>query len=368
MSSNRLRELIPDGPIFIELGNFEDTFRLIDGLSGRVVILLSGDPCLFSLLPLVKAHYPDKITVLPGISSLQVLCARVSESWSGSKILSGHGRTLRPGKFLNIVERNKTVILFCDATNSPKWACENLKAISGNLEIFIGECLGSPNERILRGRPCDFDGEEFSGLSVMMIRNHDVYIPKTIYPRDCDFIRSEGIVMTNENIRSVIMSKLRLNNEAVFWDIGAGTGSISVCAGLAFPDCEIHTIDYKPDAVRVIALNSSRYHLHNISIHEARALSVIDELPSPSHVFIGGTEGELEGIINRLSGHEVRVVIACVTFETFTRAYELLKGWQNFEAVQISVSTSQALKPNMTMMKASNPVMIFCAENKLKFS
>ncbi|MBR1437041.1 MAG: hypothetical protein IJ587_00760, partial [Synergistaceae bacterium] len=88
------------------------------------------------------------------------------------------------------------------------------------------------------------------------------------------------------------------------------------------------------------------------------------------HVFIGGTGGELSGILEHISGIEkpVRVVVACVTLETFAEAYEILKGWENFEAVQISAVLSKTLTPSLTMMKANNPVMILSADSKQKFS
>ena len=361
--SSRFAFLVPPEKKYIPLKNFSLAFDEIAGESGKVVILVSGDPGLYSLLPIVKRRFPsERITVLPGISSLQALCAKIGESWSDAVILSGHGRSLNAGHFLNLVERNRLIVLFCDKVHSPKWACEKLAGISG-VDVAIGEELGSANEGLLCGKPEHFVNRESPELSLMLIRNSSPYAPDNLHPRDRDFVRADRVVMTNESVRAVILGRLDVRNDSVFWDIGAGTGSISVCVGLERPECDIHAVEYKPDAVRVIAQNAAKFHLHNIVIHEGRALDVVEGLPVPSHVFIGGSEGELAGILEHIlqRGVSARVVVACVTLETFSTAYTIMKGWRDFEAVQISVNESKTLTPSSTLMSPRCPVMIISA-------
>ena len=129
---------------------------------------------------------------------------------------------------------------------------------------------------------------------------------------------------------------------------------------------EIHAVERKAEAVSLIARNAENFHLHNIDIHEGRALEVIGSLPEPSHVFIGGSDGELAQIIEhvRLIHHGVRVVVACVTLETFSKACELMKDSPNFEAVQIFTASSKPLTPDATMMKANNPVMLLSCDTQ----
>ena len=355
----RFRNLVPAAKKFIELQKFEDTFREIDCESGIVVILVSGDPGLFSLLPLVRRHY-GPVRVLPGISSMQVLCARVGESWSDAAILSGHGRKLRAGLFLNVVERNRLTVLFCDSKISPNWACRNLAGIDG-VSVVIGECLGTENEHIVSGKPQDFADYQAQELSLLLIRNSSPYVPKNIHPRDSEFLRLPGVVMTNEAVRSVVLGRLNMRSDSVLWDIGAGTGSISVSAGLAFPKSEIHAVEYRSEALSLITDNAKRFHLHNIDLHAGRALEVLGTLPEPSRIFVGGSEGELAGILEHIAGFRARVVVACVTLESLTTAYALMKDWPDFEALQVSVSASKLLTPSATLMKAQSPVTILSA-------
>ena len=368
--SSRFAHLVPHGRKYIPLANFSEAFDEIAHESGRVVILVSGDPGVYSLLPLVKRRFPnERVTVLPGISSLQVLCARVGESWSDAVILSGHGRSLSAGRFMNIVERNRLVILFCDKTNSPQWACENLSGLSG-ISVVIGENLGSDSERVLTGKPEDFVNHDSPELSLILVRNSSPFVPKNLHPRDSEFIRAEGVVMTNESVRAVILAGLNLKSDSVLWDIGTGTGSISVCAGLEALESEIHAVDCKPEAVNVTAQNAEKFHLHNIALHEGRALDVIERLPVPSHVFIGGSGGELPGILKHIAslGGNICVVAACVTLETLNSAYTIMKTWPEFEALQVSISESKPLSTSSTLMKPRCPVMILSALSEQKFS
>ena len=359
IASSRFADMIPADKKRIDIKNFAE----LENESGKILILVSGDPGVFSLLTVIKNRYPNEnIRVIPGISSLQAICAHACETWQNAAILSGHGRSLSAGKFLNTVERNRITILFCDKNISPSWACKKLSCIDG-VEVFIGSCLGGNDERIFSGTPETFSGKNFPELSVILIRNESPYTPERLLLRDKDFLREPRIVMTNESVRSVIISRLEMRNDSVLWDIGAGSGSISVNAGNIFPSAEIHAVDFSPLAAELISRNAAKFHLHNVTIHNKRALDVIDDLPTPTHIFIGGAGGELSGLLRHVSAmsHPVRVVIACVTLETLTEAYTTLRGWENFEAVQVSASSSKTLAPSLTMMKANNPVTIFSA-------
>ena len=124
IADSRFAGMIPPGKKIIPVKNFSQ----LENESGKILILVSGDPGVFSLLPVIKNRYPDEnIRVLPGISSLQAICAHACETWQNAAVLSGHGRSLSPGKFLNTVERSRVTILFCDKNISPSWACEKFR-------------------------------------------------------------------------------------------------------------------------------------------------------------------------------------------------------------------------------------------------
>ena len=356
-ADKRLHSLIPAGKRVLDIMSW----RKNSEESGRIVILVSGDPGMFSLMPIIMKHCRN-ITVLPGISSLQAICAKAGETWHDAAILSGHGRPLSPSTFLTTIERNRITILFCDSNISPSWACEKL-AVMKDVDVVIGSCLGAENETVLKGKPEKFTDTAFPSPSIVLIRNNNPYTPERLHLRDKDFLREPDIVMTNESVRSVIISRLELRADSVFWDIGAGSGSISVSAGNEFPFAEIHAVECNSEAADLVSRNAGKFHLHNITVHNSRALEVIGNLPVPSHVFIGGSDGEMSGILAKISAmnEAVRVVVACVTLETFTEAYGIMREWENFEAVQVSAVASKTLAHSLTMMKANNPVMILSA-------
>ena len=360
----RFRDLVPKNKNFVLLKDFDSVFDMIESEPGNKLILVSGDPGLYSLLSLVKKRFSD-FRVIPGISSLQAICAYACESWQDAKILSGHGRELKLYKFLNTLERNRINILLCDEVISPEWVCENL-AYFDDIDIFIGERLGTPDEKFYSGTSLELYEREnkYKSPAIVLIRNNKPYNPLNNRPSDKNFLRKPEVHMTNENIRAIILDKLAINNYSVLWDIGAGSGSISVSAAHEFPFSEIHAIEYKNDAANLIYENAKKFHVHNVEVHKGRALNIIKTLSSPSHIFIGGHDGELTGILEYISRmhHTFRLVIECVTLETLCTAFDFMKKCRNFEALQVMINTSKSVADSLTLMKAHSPVNILSAD------
>ena len=338
---------------------------------GSVAVLVSGDPGIYSLLPVLKRRWPGRnVRVVPGIGALQSLCAAAGEVWDDAAVLSGHGRPLTAARFLTAVERRRLTVLFCGGDRTPRWACEALAGAVGGLgsrvEVVVGERLSYPDERVTRGTPSDLAGRDFDPLSLMLVRNAALWTPPFGRPRDADFERG-GVPMTGEEVRSVILDRLELRPGAVFWDIGAGTGSVSAAVALACPEAEVHAVECEPEALALLARNRERFRLHNMAIHPGRALSVLDALPNPTHVFVGGSGGELSELLSRLTRIPVRsgllrVVVSAVTLQTLSEAVTALSGpgYRDLEAVQLAVSVSRPLGRSL-LMAARNPVTLLCA-------
>ena len=352
-------KIIPADKKIIWLDDFERAFKILDNISSAL-ILVSGDPCIYSLMPLVKKRFPDaEIKILSGVSSLQIICAYACETWNDAKIFSCHGRELNTGYFLNMIEREHKIILFCDKQNTPSCICEKLKEM--RLKIFIGENLGMADEKFYVGTPDDFINKKFGSYSIMLILNNNPFELKN-FPGDNDFERALNIPITNEIIRQVVLSRLDLKNNSVIWDIGAGTGSISISAALKNLSCKIHAIEYKSEALKIIEANIKKFHLHNINIIQGHALDVINNLPEPDNIFIGGSEGELTGIFERVkyfieAGKNLRLVMTCVTPENFNTAYDFMKRLKNFECVQIQANKLKSAGGKF-FMNACNPVIV----------
>ena len=363
--SSRLN-LIPKSKNVIEYKNYAELEKIFSEITMDFLLLVSGDPGLYSVMPIVKKRFPDSnLKVLPGISSLQVLCAKFNESWHDAKIISGHGRNFNPVKLLNTVERNKLTVFFCDNNNSPDEICKKILNLK-NISVMIGENLTLKNENVFLGLPADFINVKFNSNSIMLIKNSEPYKFPVKRLTNKDFSRDENIKITQDSVRSIIIDDLGITNESVFWDIGAGTGSISINIALENPESEIHSIDYKDESEKIILENIMKFHIHNVKVHKARAKDIIKNLPIPTHVFIGGNKGELPEILKYIEslGKKITVLIECVTLETLKTGLEFLKDnskCENFSVKQILINESLSVS-DFTLMRAGNPVMLLKAE------
>ena len=163
-------------------------------------------------------------------------------------------------------------------------------------EVYIGENLGYENERILCGTAEDFTETETALLSVMTVVNSDCETLKRSGIPDREFVRG-NVPMTKSEVRSVIISKLGISNDSVCWDIGSGTGSVSVEMALQCGSGRVYAVDRNPEAVSLTDKNKHIFKCDNIEIIGGNAMDNIEKLPVPDRVFIGGSGGELQQII-----------------------------------------------------------------------
>ncbi|MDY2984431.1 MAG: precorrin-6y C5,15-methyltransferase (decarboxylating) subunit CbiE [Synergistes jonesii] len=362
----RHHHLAAGHPNVLEMRDFKETFeRLREELkAGDVSLLVSGDAGIFSLLPLIKKNFPDEdIVVLPGVSSLQSLCAKAGETWQDAVILSGHGRDIPDEKILDAAEHNRSVIFFCDAKKNPAWLCALLDGSGlGGVSAVVGERLGSEEERVRRGAARELAKESFDSLAIALLINDEFSERAPLLPEDSDFIRTEGIPMTHEDVRAVIIAKLRLTPETVLWDVGAGTGSVSIAAAQL---CRrVHAVEVNAEAAELVRENAKKFRLHNVKVYESSALAKLAELPKPDAVFIGGSGPELPAILDCVSerGSGIRVVVSAVSLKTSALCTMKLSGnrFAAFDAAQIAVSRIKRVG-NAQIWQARNPVTIFSA-------
>ena len=169
--------------------------------------------------------------------------------------------------------------------------------------------------------------------------------------------------MTREEVRAAVLAKLGLSEDSVLWDIGAGTGSISVAAAMICREGEVHAVEINDEAHALEAENVKKFRLFNVTLHKGGALETIGKLPRPTHIFVGGSGDELPELLARAAELEgVRVVVSAVTLKTFRIASVILGGetFRDFDAVQINVSKMKKLGES-EVMTAQNPVAIFSA-------
>ena len=239
-------------------------------------------------------------------------------------------------------------------------ACRRLCEYSMNsAEVYIGENLGYENERILCGTAEDFTETETALLSVMTVVNSDCETLKRSGIPDREFVRG-NVPMTKSEVRSVIISKLGISNDSVCWDIGSGTGSVSVEMALQCGSGRVYAVERNPEAMSLTDKNKHIFKCDNIEIISGNAMDNIEKLPVPDRVFIGGSGGELQQIIKMVfkKNRKAVIVVTAVSLETLNKSLEGFRicGAET-EIVQVSITRTKSVG-EYTMMCGENPVFI----------
>lgn len=326
----------------------------------QVAVLLSGDAGLYSMLPLLSERFGrEALRVHPGVSSLQAFCARLGIPWQQARILSAHGKQLTPSALCHTVRSGRMTLLLLDAEHNPRWIRQSLK--DGGLEnadITVGERISYPDECI-----GPWEDREYDPLSVALIENRTAgWTPRAFALPDDAFIRGKT-PMTRREIRAQVAAELNLIPDAVIWDIGAGTGSVTVECALQCPFGRVYAVERDPDALKLIEENIRQFHLQNVDVVAGSAPKALENLPAPTHVFLGGTGGyaaEILALLEKLDT-PVRLCGTAVTLESIRVFFDLLQKKKNFSAVQIAVSRAE-LMGGYHMLRAQNPVFVFSAD------
>lgn len=344
----------------------EEIVKYIDDTEGEnFVVLMSGDTGFYSGCKRLCRLLDEKdyqYQVVPGISSLQYFAAQLGTSWDDVKTVSLHGRTGNP---VGDVLENKRTFFLLGSNMAATEICTQLTwAGLGHLEVAIGERLSYENERISRGCAKDFMNKVFDKLSVILVENPEALGLADRFSGIADeaFIRGK-VPMTKAEVRSVTLSKIGPKVDDVIWDIGGGTGSVTVELALAARRGQVVSVESNAEGVQLIKENIKNFGLQNVQVREGLAPECLDieALPKPDKVFIGGSRGNLESILEKvfLANSEAKVVINGVTMETVAAAVILAQkfGLKDLDICQVAVTKTRKVA-SYNMLDSANPVFI----------
>ncbi|MFW6278640.1 MAG: precorrin-6y C5,15-methyltransferase (decarboxylating) subunit CbiE [Bacillota bacterium] len=339
----------------------------------KIAVLVSGDPGLYSFLTYLKRYFPrESLEVIPGISSLQLAFARNKMTWQEARIISLHGKNNRE-RLKNFVRKYNKVGLFTDRKNSPDQIAGFLLDNQINeKQVVVCENLSYPEEKIYRGSLQDIKEQEFAPLTVMLIYDHQKKALKKQWPYttggipDQMFIRGD-IPMTKEEIRTITIAKLRLKRDSIVYDIGAGTGSLTIEAALQADQGQVYAIEKEKEGIELISENCQKFGTANVQTVHGSAPRILKELPTPERVIIGGSGGQLRGILNMVDqklSSGARIVLNTITINTLSQAFRLLQELNyEFQMTNLTVSRDNDLA-GYKMMQALNPVYVISAQKK----
>ena len=334
---------------------------------GTFCVVMSGDTGFYSgtkkLLPLLKEC---RVRVLPGLSSMSYLCARLGVSYEDAVPVSLHGRDL---DIAREVRRRRKVFTLVGGDGGMQALCERLtQAGLGHVRIAVGERLSYPDEAITRGTAQELRSHTFDKLSAALIENDTPGEIVTPGLPDEAFLRNlepgKLVPMTKSEVRSICLSKLRLTPNAVCWDVGAGTGSVSIEMARLCADGTVYAIEKSERALALLEQNKEAFSASNMQIIPGSAPEVCRDLPAPTHAFLGGTSGSVRDILALLleKNPHVCIVATAVTLESVSALSACMEDFEAAECVSVQVSKAAALG-QYHLMQAQNPVYIFTLQN-----
>ena len=327
--------------------------------------LVSGDVGFYSAAAgLCEALRAYDLRFIPGISTVNAFFARLKIPWQDAAFISAHGRELHGGavNVVDTVRRNR--LTFCLTGNNIKEIGAILrKAGFSQIKTHIGENLGSEQERVYEASAEALSRDEFPSMTALLFVNEAFDGRTPCGLADDSFSRLPGIPMTKSETRAVVMSKLNLRPESVCWDVGAGTGSVTVEMAFSSFRGHVYAVERREDAIPLIEQNCTAFHVGNVTAVCGEAPAALETLPPPDAAFIGGSGGELGEIIAVAlrKNAAARIVLTAATIETVSAALSAF-GKSGLEPEIVTINTARS-KPagRLHMMEAQNPVTIISA-------
>ncbi len=309
-----------------------------------------------------------EVHFIPGLSSLASFFAKLKMSWQDAALLSLHGAA---GDIAGQVRRHRKT--FClTGNNLPEIGQTLVKAGYGSLPVYIGENLDYENEQITKTTAAALAESSRASLAVLLIINEDFDSRVRTGIADEEFFRGD-IPMTKAEVRAVTLAKLAVSPGDICYDIGAGTGSVTVEMALAAYGGQIFAIEQKGEAIALIEENCRRFHVGNVTpvLGQAPAalatLEALEKLPAADVVFIGGSGGHMKEILEYVTARNprVRIVINAIALENLASSLEFLTalGLPAIEVIQVSVAKANKVA-ELHMMMAQNPIFIISAGGK----
>lgn len=334
----------------------------------KVVVALSGDVGFYSgAKKLAELLGPDT-EMICGISSVVYFMSKIGLSWDDAKIVSAHGKTCN---LISLIRTNRKVFAILGTGDGVRELAEKLTFYGmGDVILHVGENLSYDNEKILAKPARELVSYEGDPLSVVCAYNPQAELELATHGiPDEEFIRGKA-PMTKTEVRTVSLSKLRLPKDAICYDIGAGTGSVSVEMALRASEGGVYAIEKKEDALALLQENKKKFTLDHMYIVPGTAPEALEELPVPTHAFIGGSSGNMKEIVELLlnKNPQVRIVINCITLETVGEALDCIRELEKqetyqceSEVVQLCASRSKNIG-RYHMMMGENPIYIITVQ------
>ncbi|MCD6526480.1 MAG: precorrin-6y C5,15-methyltransferase (decarboxylating) subunit CbiE [Desulfuromonas sp.] len=366
--AQRLLALFPDLTAEkIELSGYDDLSQLIQDHEGSVVVLTSGDPLFFSIGRNLLRNLPkERLEFIPNVSSVQFAFARIKEPWDDAVFISTENRSMA-----DVVDRivaNDKAAILTDARHTPAAIAEELQRRGRDgYTAYLCENLGSAAERIVKTTVQQLPDTEAAELNVLiLIKSYDgcsQNFQPTLGIADSEFLALKKQI-TTEEVRVVALAKLQLRHDMTLWDIGAGSGSVSIEADFLLPNGRIYAIERNVEYLKFLRKNLNKFQSRNVRVVAGEAPCCLEEIPDPDRVFIGGSGGNLWEILEAVDARlraDGRVVLTAVTLDTLVASSDFFENSGYYVEVTTLNVARTSNSTDYKVFEAHNPVYIIVA-------
>lgn len=338
----------------------------------RTAVLASGDPFFFGIgRRLARYLGKERLLTFPNATSVQALFAALGEAWEDVAVLSLHGgvRLAQPADWLRTVRSTARVALLTDPHRTPGWIAQQLiEAGMADRTLIVAEDLGLSTECIHHLSLEEARNRSFSSLNMVVVSREDggknpasSSSDLPVFGLSESAFEHEAGMITKMEVRAVALAHLHLKPGLVLWDLGAASGSVSIEAARLTALREVIAVEKNAGRFEALQRNLKAFGLAEVHAVYGRACDVLDQLPDPDRVFIGGSGEDLPEILRRVTARlrpGGRVVQTVVTLDTLETARSFWGG-QPFEMSisQLQVNRAAAIAESLRF-EALNPVFI----------
>jgi precorrin-6B C5,15-methyltransferase / cobalt-precorrin-6B C5,C15-methyltransferase len=358
--------------------NLPDVVKTISKNLGKkqMVVLASGDPLFYGIAKYLMSKIPkEHFEAIPNVSSMQIAFARAKESWDDAVLTSIHAKPIE--NLLDVVEKAKKIGVFTDDKNTPSRIADFLlKNFGSAFKAYVCENLCGEDERVTESDLGDLVNMEFSPLNVLILVKKDEQVELeparswTIGVPDEEFFQrtpQKGLI-TKQEVRVISLSKMNIKSRSVIWDIGAGSGSVSIESALLAKSGLVYAIEKNEEDIENVKKNIQKFRVKNVEVIHGLAPDCLDGIKErPDSVFIGGSSGNMKEIIAKCAAvlkPEGKIVINAATIENLHESTSGLKECNlRYDVTLISAARSKELI-GLTRFDALNPVFVINGERK----
>ena len=357
-------------------GDLDRLTRILEeNASKQTVILATGDPLFYGTARfLCERLGKDRFEVVPHVSSMQLAFARVKESWDEAYLTNLATQTLdRAAERIRSAEK---VGLFTSEQLPPNAVAAAL--VAKGLDYFhayVCENLGSPDERVTRGTLQEIAAQTFSALNVMVLvrragvpdKANDLAGRRLFGNADELFLQSRPKrgLLTPSEVRSIALAEMQLSRTSIVWDVGAGSGSVTIEAAQIASDGMAYGIEMDAEDYNLLVENAKRFGVSNVQPVHGEAPTAWTSLPDPDSIFVGGSGRGVCDLV-RHAWKRLRVggclLTNVTTLENVAHLETMLRDELNVEPMIWMIQLSRANNQlGRSRLEAANPTFLIKA-------